>query len=91
MGESDNFVDGGALYKNPSVFAFAIIREHYQLQSLPITGVVSLGDGLMPAMELGKLVKDNYYSHFIPSTAVSWDLKLHQKIPLSEGAIVLMT
>ena len=33
-------------------------------------GVVSIGDGLMPAIPLGQLDMSNYYSHFLPSTSV---------------------
>lgn len=70
IGECDDYVDGGAVSKNPTVSAFGIIREYYQMQSANIAGVVSIGDGLMPGMPLGKLGQSNYYNHFLLSTAV---------------------
>lgn len=72
FGERDNYIDGGAVYKNPSVFAFEVIRDrYYRLQSVPLEGVVSIGDGKLPSVALERLDRNNYYSLFLPSTAVS--------------------
>ena len=71
IGESDDYIDGGAVYKNPSIFAFSTIREQYRLQSVDVSGVVSIGDGRMPGMPLANLDPSNYHSHFHLSTVVS--------------------
>ena len=71
FGESDEYIDGGAISKNPSIFAFSIIREQYKLQSVDLSGIVSVGDGRMPGIPLAKLDKHNYHSHFHLSTVVS--------------------
>jgi hypothetical protein len=70
IGECDSYIDGGAVYKNPSIFSFAAIREAYRLQSVPLSGVLSIGDGRMPGMNLGRLDHSNFYSHFYSSCAV---------------------
>ena len=70
VGECDNFIDGGAVYKNPSIFAFSAIREAYRLQSICLSGVLSIGDGRMPGVALGKLDKTSFYTHFYSSSAV---------------------
>ena len=71
IGECDNYVDGGVVYKNPSIFAFIFIREFYRMQSTRIGGVVSIGEGKMQSVPLDALSQDNYQSLFLPSVAVS--------------------
>ncbi len=67
IGECDEYVDGGVISKNPSIFAFPVIKE----RCVGLSGVVSIGDGRMKGMALAKLDKSNYYSHFHLSTVVS--------------------
>ncbi len=67
IGECDEYVDGGVISKNPSIFAFSVIRE----RCAGLSGVVSIGDGRMEGMPLGKLDEFNYYSYFHLGTVVS--------------------
>ncbi len=70
IGECDNFVDGGAICRNPAISALGYIREFYTMQSTRIHGIVSIGDGLMPGRPLGRLDTSNYYTHFLLSKMV---------------------
>jgi len=55
IGEKDQYVDGGSISKNPSVFALGHILEQCRIDGTSVGGVVSLGDGQYPGMALGEL------------------------------------
>lgn len=74
------------MYKNPSMFAFATIREAYRLQSTHLSGVLSIGDGRMPGMALGKLDHSNFYTHFYSSSAVRGSGGRESRPTSNEGA-----
>ena len=54
--ELDDYVDGGVLANNPSSAALTVIQEMYSNKGMkiPISIMVSLGSGIMPADELDK-------------------------------------
>ncbi len=54
--ELDNYVDGGILANNPSAAALTLIQRMYSSKDIkiPISIMVSLGSGIMPAHELDK-------------------------------------
>ncbi len=60
IGENDEYVDGGAIYKNPSVFALGYIVERCRNYGAEVGGVISLGDGRYPSMPLKELDQSNY-------------------------------
>ena len=50
FGEVDNFIDGGAICRNLSDSALTFIEEQRTITKYPpVTGVVSIGDGIWPA------------------------------------------
>ena len=57
FGEFENYVDGGVLANNPCDSGLTAIQNFYRLQGerLLISIVVSVGTGVYPAEELGKV------------------------------------
>ncbi len=55
--ECDNYVDGGVLANNPSDYGLTAIQNFYRRrgEQLPIAVVVSVGTGIYPAEELGRI------------------------------------
>ncbi len=55
--ECDNYVDGGVLANNPCDYGLTAIQNFYRRrgEQLPIALVVSVGTGIYPAEELGRI------------------------------------
>ena len=62
--EMDNYVDGGVLAQNPSLYGISRIEEYYQAkgQKLPVSLVVSMGSGVPPDVELGNVDAQDFLS-----------------------------
>ena len=62
--EMDNYVDGGVLAQNPTLFGISRIEEHYYAkgQGLPMSLVVSMGTGIPPDVELGNVDAQEFLS-----------------------------
>ena len=54
--EFENYVDGGVLANNPSACALTVIQELHskKKRKLPISMMVSIGGGVLPADKLGR-------------------------------------
>ena len=55
--EFENYVDGGVLANNPCDYGLTAIQNYYRQQGidLPIALVVSVGTGIYPSEELGRI------------------------------------
>ena len=55
--EFENYVDGGVLANNPSDCGLSAIQDFHRKQhiDLPIALIVSIGTGIYPAEELGRV------------------------------------
>ena len=55
--EMDNYVDGGVLANNPCDFGLTAIQNYYRAlgEQLAIALVVSIGTGIFPGEEIGKI------------------------------------
>ena len=55
--EFENYVDGGVLANNPCDYGLTAIQNYYRQQGidLPISLVVSVGTGIYPSEELGRI------------------------------------
>ena len=55
--EFENYVDGGVLANNPCDYGLTAIQNYYRQRGidLPIALVVSVGTGIYPAEELGRV------------------------------------
>ena len=56
--EFENYVDGGVLANNPSDYALSAIQNYYmekRRETLPIALLVSVGTGVYPEEQLGKI------------------------------------
>ena len=55
--EMDNYVDGGVLANNPCDFGLTAIQNYYRAlgEQLAIALVVSIGTGIFPGEEIGKV------------------------------------
>ena len=61
--EFENYVDGGVLANNPCDFGLTEIQNFYRAQKkkLKIALVVSVGSGVFPAEELGKVDAQEFF------------------------------
>ena len=59
IGEKDQYVDGGTISKNPSVFALGHILDQCRKVGTSVGGLVSLGDGQYPGMPMRELDSSN--------------------------------